>query len=453
MQPFRQSSLPSPRRSSLPAIASMVLVLTGALAATGCLDVRTQDKLFSGEAAAGAACGDAASGATCESESPGESASGKHGQGDLSGSSDAGTGKTSSPDGGDTPLCGAANRPCCAGDACQAGNECKAGVCHPKPLVACTADSACTSGHCECADAACSRRLCSQVACPCGFTRQGTTCEGPLDDGKRDPDGCDANRVCYQGTCRDVTYVGGIVSGDAIWEPAGRLFWLTSPVQVQKSLTVRPGVLVEGAGNGLQLYGDLLSAVGTADAPVRFRNVGIGPAGTGFTAPRHIRLIHTHLFGGSAYGGASHGALTLQDSLLEGGARVSIWYPSGDCTLERNRFYDAGGVSVGTDGLVVVRIRNNLFVRQSAPVENWASYDSSRTEVRYNSFLSTDREALRLPSGYSTAAMDGVENYWSTTEAQAIDRRIFDQKDDLGCASVIAYQPVLTQPHADTPKP
>ena len=151
-----------------------------------------------------------------------------------------------------------------------------------------------------------------------------------------------------------------------------------------------------------------------------------------------------------------------------------VWYPKADVNIERNIFENSGGISVGTSGSVKVYIRNNVFYNQTSnfAIENWVSYDSSETIAEYNSFISTDKIALRLPSGYSNAKMTAINNYWNTNDTEVIDNMIFDKNDDLGSAgevfnfmelrknfllsneqqgSYIAYDPFLTNKHENTP--
>ena len=100
-------------------------------------------------------------------------------------------------------------------------------------------------------------------------------------------------------------------------------------------------------------------------------------------------------------------------------------------------------------------VRNNVFFEQTTDyaVEVWAAYGSAQILVEHNSFLSTDRVALVLPSGYSSAAMSAPSNWWNTTDTSEIDGMIFDQNDDLSSAGLIDYSGYLGAPHADTPDP
>jgi len=86
-------------------------------------------------------------------------------------------------------------------------------------------------------------------------------------------------------------------------------------------------------------------------------------------------------------------------------------------------------------------------------VQNWASYGSSRTIVKYNSFINMSGIVLKLPSGYTNAAMVANENYWGTQDINIIDSMIYDQNDDITCAGYIEYLPILVEPHPDVPDP
>lgn len=69
---------------------------------------------------------------------------------------------------------------------------------------ACTLATDCDSGLCECADATCSARKCSAVACPCQFNNNGNgTCDGNLNAGLDPGEACGACAACSGGACAD----------------------------------------------------------------------------------------------------------------------------------------------------------------------------------------------------------------------------------------------------------
>jgi len=258
-------------------------------------------------------------------------------------------------------------------------------------------------------------------------------------------------------TAASATTVGGIISGDTIWDNTGDPYTIVSPVQIAPNvtLTVMPGVTV--TGGAIRVFGTL-NASGAPGNRITFDDVTVAPGANSISMadPYSITVDHAVFNSGAIYpatGSAVYGSLSLTDSVLTNTPFMYIWYPVADSYIERNMFVNTGGISVGTSGNVNVLIENNLFVGQTTPyaVENWASYQNSQTIVQYNSFASTDRTALRLPSGYNSAAMVGTNNWWGTTDTGVIEPMIYDRNDDLASASVINYSPFLLSPDPRTP--
>merc|ERR1712224_446473 len=72
--------------------------------------------------------------------------------------------------------------------------------------------------------------------------------------------------------------------------------------------------------------------------------------------------------------------------------------------------------------------------------------------VEYNSFLCTDRVALRLPKSYSDAEMRRAQNnYFSTTNPDLIADMVFDKDDEYYAHERVKYEPFLREPHPETP--
>jgi hypothetical protein len=130
---------------------------------------------------------------------------------------------------------------------------------------------------------------------------------------------------------------------------------------------------------------------------------------------------------------------------------IDFTYPLADAHIERNIFYQSGGISGWYDNDVSIYIKNNVFAEQSTPsaVENRLSYNGA-TVVENNSFFSTDRVALSLPSG-NVAAISAANNYFGTTDSALIDAMIHDQKDDLYGNSIISASHT-NAPSPDTPR-
>ncbi|MEE8408149.1 MAG: hypothetical protein V3T05_00960 [Myxococcota bacterium] len=72
-----------------------------------------------------------------------------------------------------------------------------AGICHVANAGLCSVDGDCESNTCECADATCSIRECSATDCDCRWNTDGDgVCDGPLDDGRDDPDNSCGAQTC-----------------------------------------------------------------------------------------------------------------------------------------------------------------------------------------------------------------------------------------------------------------
>jgi hypothetical protein len=257
------------------------------------------------------------------------------------------------------------------------------------------------------------------------------------------------------------TPVGGILSGDTVWTLENSPYVLTKDIQIPNgvTLTIRSGAIVKGNNYSIKVWGTL-KVSGMNNQMVKFdeTNIELGTADK-TQPPSLIDIQYAVIDGGSIYyptGNSINGSLILRDSLIKNinssiHSYIYLWYPVSDCYIERNIFVNSGGISVGISGPDVF-IRNNVFIEQTTPfaVENWAAY-SGQTIVQYNSFLSNDRIALRLPSGYSSAAMIADHNYWNTTDISVIESMIFDKNDELGCAGYITYMPILDKPDQNTP--
>lgn len=236
--------------------------------------------------------------------------------------------------------------------------------------------------------------------------------------------------------------------------PASSPYNLVSEVQVAPgvTLTIEPGVVVKGNGRTIRVFGTL-NAVGSDSSRIAFSDTKIAPgSGTAGGSQYLIRIEFAVIDGGSVYeatGYAIYGSLRLTDSVIRNLTQpMYIWYPTADCFLEKNIFYQSKGISIGIQSPVRIYIRYNAFYAQTgnlhvdSAIENWAAYGgASGVVVAYNSFLSTDRVALALPINYSSVGMTAQDNYWNTADTSIIDSMIFDRKDDLRSADYINYSP------------
>lgn len=245
-----------------------------------------------------------------------------------------------------------------------------------------------------------------------------------------------------------------IITTNTIWT-AGQAINLTEVVQIAHgaTLTVEPGAIINGNGYGIEALGRLV-ANGTSTQGITFNDVDVGFGNSSSAAPGYIAISHAQMNGGSfLYANSKYGAFTLTDNIISGlNGYIYAWYPTADSFIERNIFHNSGGISAGVIFGNDIFIRNNVFVEQTTPfaVENWAAY-GTRTVVEFNSFLSTDRVALALGSGYDNAAIEAGSNFFNTSDPTMINAMVRDRNDSLNYASYINVDNPLSSPHQSTP--
>jgi len=253
------------------------------------------------------------------------------------------------------------------------------------------------------------------------------------------------------------TALDGVLVGDTALSPLDSPFVLTGTLQIPYgySLTASSGIEILGQGNTI-VVGGSLDLAGDEFQEIRLSNIHIRPASGPEAELFGIRLAYVHMTGGSLYGpsgGAIYGGLVLTDSVfVDLSDYIYLWYPKLASFIERNVFVRSGGISTGTLDVDVI-VRNNVFEEQTTEfaVQNWASYAGSKTLVELNSFLTTNKIALKLPPQYSNVSLDGTNNYWNTSDATTIDGMIYDRNDDIEVISTISFNPFLPTPDGMTP--
>jgi len=265
------------------------------------------------------------------------------------------------------------------------------------------------------------------------------------------------------------TPVGGIIWENTTWTLENSPYIITDTVQIPENVTLKiePGVTVmrPTSGDMFLLHGRI-EAHGTISNKIVFD----GGGNSNFFSPKKsvtttfLNLSYCIIRNGLSLwpptGYSTYGSFSIKYSELINLASYSyVWYPERDVHIEYNTFINTTGFSIG-NGVASVYIRYNLF-KGGIPdpyrgfysfIENWNSGGTSQTIVKYNSFIATSGIVLRLPPGYSGAAMTATENYWGTTDTEVIDTMIYDKNDDITCAGFIEYLPILSEPHPNTPK-
>lgn len=269
---------------------------------------------------------------------------------------------------------------------------------------------------------------------------------------------------------KSATIVKGGIYFDQQWTKEGSPYELGKNAKVGPNTTVTmlPGAFLNGNGFKLSVVGNFITR-GTAEEAVEITDVNLTP-GKGDVGV--IDMQHTRFEAGSLFGQEFHkgykASLQLRDSKLRDIPDIFLFFPKSDCHIERNIFTATGGISSGTSGAAVI-VRNNVFYMQTSDfaVKNWhrkplivEKKGGGRPDVfakdmivEYNSFLCTDRVALRMDRQYSDAEMRVAQNnYFGTSDPDAIANMIFDKTDDIYVSERIKYEPYLSRPHPDTPK-
>ena len=242
-----------------------------------------------------------------------------------------------------------------------------------------------------------------------------------------------------------------IISSDTTWSK-NSVINLSEDVQVAhgKTLKIEEGVVVNGNGFAIQVFGEL-NADGVASYSTKLNDTAL-IFGANNQTPGIINLANVKLNGGSFLaptGNASYGSFSVTDSFFDTVTGFHIWYPVEESSFTKTIFLDSAGLSIWTR--VDVTIENNLFLGNvGSAVENWASYDNASVNVSNNSFLSSDYYALALAENYSSTAIEASQNFFKTVVESEIQDLIFDRLDTLNNASVISGS-FLASPHPDTP--
>jgi len=262
---------------------------------------------------------------------------------------------------------------------------------------------------------------------------------------------CDGD---VDGDDADVTEVpGGIMATSETFTAADSPYCFSGTVQVAPgaTLTMEPGTVVGGGNQSLQVFGRLEVAGAPGDL-VEISDLTIIPDGPG-DSPVVLDIQYAHVTRGEfSLMGYDYQFLLTDSVVVDQPNGIYVWYPTADCFIERNVFVLVDGISVGLSS-VNATVNNNVFYQwySDYAVENWNA-GASTMEVHYNTFLHTDRVAVRVGME-GGGSMDATDNYWSTVDIATIESMIYDQNDDLACGGIIPYLPYLTAPHPDTPDP
>lgn len=236
------------------------------------------------------------------------------------------------------------------------------------------------------------------------------------------------------------TQVNGIISQNTTWDLLGSPYEVTDRVQIANgvTLTIAPGVRVFSGNNGsghyyIEVFGSL-SAVGSANNPIELNGLDILPGSTG---SGELRIEHAKMQFTAAY-------VTILLDSVAAGTWVSPSRCTGGCRVERNVLI--GGPIIANGSTTIL---NNVFYDYHVAFASskFAIEATSSANIKNNSFMSTDREAVLIGS----SNVDLTGNYWGTIDTAKIDEMIHDKNDNLNIQGIGNYTPFLLDPDTNTP--
>jgi len=277
------------------------------------------------------------------------------------------------------------------------------------------------------------------------------------------------------------TQVGDMMlSQDTTWTVADSPYYVNGTVQIPQgvTLTLNHGVIAIMADEGtFKLMGNFVAA-GTEQNPISISGDGLL-----FLAPEGatIRINHTTISGIQRLLSGDNVELSIYDSRLIDLKldELMVVYPTGDTytheqhinqstlTMERNVFKNVGTIQVFNS---VVTLRFNCFDGQP-PLFRQFRPGNLPNKINFNSIYGVTAQAIENgswgraslnPSDIITEVIkidlrgtqkdvDATQNYWDGLTEQDIEKLIYDKHDDISIDKEVAFLPVLTEPHPDTP--
>jgi hypothetical protein len=184
----------------------------------------------------------------------------------------------------------------------------------------------------------------------------------------------------------------------------------------------------------------VIRAEGTSEKPIYLSNIGI------FAWHKcNIWLDHCIMTNGNS--------LTVEPPAK---------FDAVDCTFGQMEGLSVRGITNTITRCVIVnwsecgQIRNllmqNCLVISPSPTLNGKTflYSPERSTFRGNSFLNSNMVVVR--SGGSGSSTDFSNNYWGTTDVEAIEDRIIDGADTFELPNRVTYFPILFAADPATPK-
>jgi hypothetical protein len=279
------------------------------------------------------------------------------------------------------------------------------------------------------------------------------------------------------------TPAGGIISADTTWTKAASPYTLTGALGIVSgvTLTIEPGVTVDFGSNYMQVNGTL-NAMGTSTDPIHFNNGGSpavvfnGASASGIIENALVDSSSITIEGSSPkisgctfncrisiFGGSPQilnnkfiggDGLVLYDSnaIIGGnvfsGTSQAVYVGSSQFystpLIERNLIVDNGyGIIMPVSATFNPVIRNNTIANNTEGISIYNGGVPLPT-ITYNNIYGNSRYNFRLTD--IRVDVNASQNWWGTTDAQAIGESIFDFKKDFNLGNV-TFTPYLTEPN------
>lgn len=261
------------------------------------------------------------------------------------------------------------------------------------------------------------------------------------------------------------TPISGTLSGSTVLDKSLSPYVQTDrlAIPVGASLTIPAGVQLFGNNNIIQVQGAFY-ATGTQAEKVRLTKVYIQPVGY-YEAPHDLKILQTELIGVLYPGtGSSYGSFVIEDSKLDISGQFFLPQMAKNSTLQRNYFSNNSYVTISLSQTKNIVVKNNSFPVGPPILTSFGIYGLQvlTTDASYGGTYDFSNNTFRTPlPGLTTApfalrtfgngTFDARNNYWGTNEVSAIDRLIFDNRDDLSNGTFVNYTPFLTTPDPLTP--
>ena len=247
-----------------------------------------------------------------------------------------------------------------------------------------------------------------------------------------------------------------IISQNTTWR-RGETVNLTGDVQIANgvTLTVEPGVTINGNGNTIKVFGTL-NASGTLSAHIASSNVNFA-----FSSDQNsignIQLNYVDLIGGTFLDSISplppslsksvYGKFDVTNSSFSNVGGFDIYYVKAPSTFIGNIFKNSAGLSITGGSVDGLTIKNNVFVGQTTNFAIEVKSTQSPVIIEKNSFLSTNLVALKASLVYFfyPTSILAVDNYFGTSDISIINSMILDKLDSLDFSFVISNS------HTNTP--